>query len=181
MQISNGTVTVTNGSAIVVGSIEVDWTDVQTALQYGSPVFFMLLGKTEVPRSVIAVRAPATPTPATWELTLTAPWSDTTGIEEAQPGLEYLIHKDFTVNLGLALATAGEQGWAQLFSLNMEKLDTAVFSGGMALSAQPISASGGSGFKIAVQAGQTLYSSGELEISSGSELDILSGGALEVG
>lgn len=178
MQISNGTVTVTNGSASVLGSIEVDWSDVQIALQYGSPVYFMLLGKTQIPRSVIAVAPPGVTTSGQWELTLVSPWSDATGIIDPQPEQEYLIHKDFTVNLKLALATAGEQGWAQLFSQNMQKLDTAVFTQGMAL---PTPEEGLPGVTTSIQAGQTLYTSNDLEIPAGSDLDILEGGAVEVG
>jgi hypothetical protein len=169
---------VTNGSTTVVGSIEVDWTDAQTALQYGTPVYFMLLGKTEIPRSVIAVAPPATSASGMWELTLVSPWNDTTEIVEPQPELGYLIHKDFTVNLRLALATAGEQGWAQLFSRNMQVLDTAVFTHGMAL---PSPEEGQPGITTSIQGGQTLYTSGDLEIPLGSDLDILPGGAVEVG
>lgn len=178
MQISNGTVTVTNGSTTVVASIECDWSDAQNALQYGTPVYFMLLGKTEVPRNVIAVSTPALSASGFWELTLVSPWNDTTGITDPQPGLGYLLHKDFTVNYKLALATAGEQGWAQLFSRNMQILDTAVFSQGMAL---PIPAEGEPGITTAIQSGQTFYASGDLEIAVGSDLDILPGGAVEVG
>jgi len=177
MQISSGTVTVTSGSATVEASPNNDWSDVLIALGYGSPVYFMLLGSTEVPRSVVGAQSPSTSASGNWELTLAAPWNGATQVDVA-----YLIHKDFTLNLGLALATAGEQGWAQLFSDNMEKLDLAVANQNVAFPTPAIDgATGTPGAISVVRPGKTLYASGVLDVPADATLDVLPGGVVEVG
>jgi len=47
MQIQNGTVSVTSNNATVVGDANADWTDAQTALNFGAPVLFSLIGSTD--------------------------------------------------------------------------------------------------------------------------------------
>jgi len=168
MQISNGTATVTNGSALVVASTpEIDWSDVVGALGYGKPVMFSLLGIAQVPVQVIAAESPTTSASGNWELTLVSEW---TGEDATDAG--YLIHLDFTVNLGLALAAGGERQWAQLFSRNMEILDAAFGGIGTAVPA---------GVTTTIPTGRTLYVTGILDVPDGSIIDILSGAALEVG
>ena len=167
MQISNGTCSVVNGSVKVVASPNVEWSDVAVALGYGNPVLFSLIGADEVCRSVTAVESPTTSASGYWELTLVSPWTD-----EDQDGAKYIIHTDFTLNLGLPLAAGGERQWHQLFSIMAEKIDAAFGGIGTAI---PV------GVKTTLRTGRTLYASGELEIPVGSELDILPGAHLEVG
>src|SRR5262245_56628833 len=163
MQYQTGTVSVTNGSPTVVDSTDADWTEVQTALSYGNPVLFSLIGFTEPVIGVIAVAFVTDH----WELTLAVNWAGAT-----QSGASYMIHKDFSVNMGLSFAAGGERNWAQLFTRNMVILDAAFGGAGVAVP---------SGVITTVPSGKTLYVSGELDIPPDAELDILPGGAVEIG
>lgn len=167
MQISSGTCTVTNDEAVVVGSSDVDWIDAQTAIQYGSPVLFSLQGAAEVPRKVVAVEPPSTSASGNWELTLESNWTGPT-----QADVPYIIHKDFTLNLSLPLASGGERQWAQLFSDMAVKLDAAYAGAGGALVA---------GVTTPVAPGKTMHATGILDVPLGAVLDIQVGGAVDVG
>jgi hypothetical protein len=176
MQISAGTCTVENGSAKVVASDGVDWSDALVALQYGNPVYFMLQGFSEVPRQAVAAESPNTSASGFWELTLSAPWSG-----DDASGAEYLIHKDFTKNLGLPIPTAGEQGWAQLLARAFEIIDTAFASQNTALPDPAADVTGAVGTTSYIRSGKTLYASGTFDVPDGVTLDIQEGATLEVG
>lgn len=167
MQISNGTVSVIKGNAVVTASSDVDWSDLQIALQYGNPVLFSLLGLTEVPRRVIASESPVTSGSGNWELTLVSNWT-----EESQSAVKYMVHLSFTPNLGMPLPAGGERQWAQLLEDALTKLDAAY--GGAGIAVPP-------GVVTTLVAGRTLYVSGELDIPADAELDTLDGAAVEVG
>lgn len=169
MQISNGTVAVTNGSAVVIGSTDVDWSSIVTSLQYGSPILFLLQGVQSVPRDVVACESPVTSPSGQWELTLASPWTGTT-----DSTAKYVLHKDFTLNLKLPIPTAGEIGWAALLARWASILDTNL--GSFVPVEEPDSA-----LTITVPAGKTFYLSNLCDIPEGVTIDILEGGTLEVG
>jgi hypothetical protein len=166
MQYSKGTCTVSYGSAIVVASADADWSDALYALQYGNPVLFSLIGIPEIPRQVISAQSSGTSASGYWELTLAMPWSG-----ETQVGAKYILHKDFTINYGLALATAGERQWDQLISRNMVIIDANMAIGGNALQA---------GIKTSIAPNKTLHHAGILTVPEGATLDIQAGGVVEV-
>lgn len=171
MQIQYGTVSVTNGDSNVVASVNVDWTDAQIALQQGTPVFFSLQGTTEIPMQVIAVTQPSLTASGFWELTLIEPWEDDTLTDQL-----YVIHKDFTLFLGLAIPSPGDRQWAQLYARNVNIID-ATLGQGVLFNGTEIAGN----TTVYVPNGKTLYSSGLLEIPVDSELDILVGGRVEIG
>jgi hypothetical protein len=128
MQISAGSCTVTNGSATVFASDQNDWSDAQSAVQYGTPVFFSLLGATEIPRQVTAVAAPGVSSSGFWELTLVTLWPNTT-----QVGALYMLHIDFTPVQQLPLFSPGDRQTAQMLSRAMMQIDSQIFSRRVAL------------------------------------------------
>lgn len=171
MQISDGSADVTNGSATVVASPNTDWSDAQVALQQGSPVYFSLIGATEIPVQVIAATQPAISASGNWELTLVEPWIGATLL--AQP---YMIHKDFTPNAGLAIPSAGDTQWAQMYARNATIIDYFMGQGAF-FTSSPVTGQ----TTVVVPAGKTLYISDELDIPAGVEIDVLAGGAVEIG
>jgi hypothetical protein len=169
MQISSGTASVTNGSAQVVASDQNDWSDAQVALQYGTQVYFSLVGTTEIPRQVTAVATPATSLSGFWELTLVTPWDGDTAA-----GQSYVIHKDFTPNLGLAQPSAGDKQWAQFYSRNQEIMDAAFGQGNVTFTGLS------PGAEAVIGPGKTAVSSNIMRIPLDSTLTIKEGGTLIV-
>lgn len=171
MQVQDGTADVTNGSATVVASPSTDWSDAQVALQQGSPCFFSLVGTTEIPVQVLAATSPAISSSGNWELTLVEPWAGDTLLAQL-----YMIHKDFTPNAGLAIPSAGDKQWAQMYARNVQIEDFFMGQGAF------FSSSAVTGNTVVyVAAGKTLYVSGELDIPDDAEVDVLPGGAVEIG
>jgi hypothetical protein len=176
MQISSGTCTVTHGSSTVVASAFNNWLGAQSAIQTGSPVYFSLLGSTQVPRQVSAVTQPGVSASGNWELTLVAPWDQPSTTNPN--GDQYVIQKDFTANLGLPLPAGGDLMWAQFLSRAFQTIDVAIT--GTAPFVPPATSIGGIS-TIHIQPSSTLYISDELDIPIGVEYEILAGGRLEIG
>jgi hypothetical protein len=182
MQISGGTVTVTNGSSTVVASQYNDWSQAQIALQNGSPVFFSLIGLTQIPVQVSAVTSPQVSASGNWELTLVTPWTQPSTTLPA--GDQYVIQKDYTANLHLPLPSGGDQNWAQFLARAFQIIDANIVGtvpGGPPPSPPSTGPGAGAISTIQVQPGTTLYISDELDIPVGIEYDVLAGGRLEVG
>jgi hypothetical protein len=173
-QISAGSVKVTNGSTSVVASPNADWGDALVALGYGTPVYFSLVGATEIPRQVITITTPNVSASGNWELTLQAPWSGTT-----QFFALYVIHKDFTPNLQLPLFSAGDKQIGQLLSRAFTILDAAILNQNLSF---PIPSSdtglGAPGITSVLPPGKTLYTATDFEIPLGSTFELALGSAL---
>lgn len=102
MQITSGTVSLTNGSPIVVGS-GVDWSLVNTS---------SIIIVSGVPYAIQAVDAEND------ELTLSADWAGTTA-----SGVSYVIVRDFTTNHSLPMLNPGDLEAAAIFSRAMTLID----------------------------------------------------------
>jgi len=118
MQIQQGTCTVTNEDTTVIAAEAVDWTDAQTAILAGTPVFFSLIGSVEIPRQVTNVTPPNLSGSGFWELTLASAWD-----EDSQVDVPYIIHKDFTERLKLPILSPGDMQTAQMWARAMMILD----------------------------------------------------------
>jgi hypothetical protein len=175
-QISAGTAKVTNGSASVVASANADWGDALVALGQGSPVYFSLVGPTEIPRQVITLTTPNVSTSGNWELTLQAAWSGTT-----QLAALYIIHKDFTANLQLPLFSPNDKQVGQLLSRAFITLDVAIFNQNLSFpTPSDDTGIGAPGITSVLPLGKTLYTATDFEIPLGSTFELSLGSALVV-
>lgn len=176
MQIVQGTCDVTyNSPKVVASTADIDWSDALVALQQGVPVLFALTGVDpatgdNVPRSVVAVQSSATSSSGKWELTLVSEWLGAT-----QTGVTYILHKDFTLNYGLALPTAGEQNWAQLLARNMAVIDANLGGGGAGVSTTSPPA------LVSVGAGKSLVVFPQLDCPVDTYIDVAADGGVECG
>jgi hypothetical protein len=118
-QLVKGTVTVTSGQARVIGDATTDWTDAQTALTAGTPVYFSLIGQAYVPIQVQAFTTPGTSASGFWECTLVTQWIFATTV-----GASYMLHKDFTPNWDLPIFSPGDSQTAQMLSRMVTILDS---------------------------------------------------------
>lgn len=113
MQLKIGTVTVTSGSARVIGDVNCDWTQVVAGASW-----FSLVAPDATVYTVAAKADPAHSGSGFWEVTLNGNFVGTTA-----SGQQYVIHKDFTLNRNLPLFSPGDTQSAQIFSRAMQILD----------------------------------------------------------
>jgi Phage tail repeat like len=111
-QYTQGTVTVTNGSATVTG------TGTAWLTEIGASDLFTIVGT----GTVYQVSAVASDT----SLTLTTTFAGTTG-----SGLDYVIARDFTPNFQIPLLKKGDLETASIYSRGMEIVDELAFEGGV--------------------------------------------------
>lgn len=122
-QIQTGTASVTLGSTNVIASAGNDWTDAQTARSVGSPVFFSVVGNTEVPYQVVSVVDPLHSPSGFWEANLISNYVGATNA-----AVRYILHKDFTNNLSLPIFSPGDNQTAQLLARAFVAIDSSALA-----------------------------------------------------
>ena len=117
MQITIGTISLTNGSPVVISTESFDespWSEITEGA-------LLILGNDRTPRYIASKEPPSTSVSGFWELTLSANYTGTT-----VSGVSYSITLDFTENYNLPLVHEGDVDAASLFSRAMTLIDSSL-------------------------------------------------------